>query len=510
MNRSSVSVPSLFPIAIPTNQSFLKQWYHWTAGKVARHFKRDKERCQDTAQNVRLRLLSKNFIGRWFYKHLTDELVDKKQAELILGGVMLAYIGAVTPVYGKRSWKPELDTSIWRVSDLLDFAKFDYERYFYSVQNHTIDSTKVLRLLGYKPNDFGALESLYRQGKLKPAELTEHECQEIIESIPKRGDTCGYGDCTRKHYAMGYCSNHYHFSRVRACTVCEHGRELLRSRGLSLSHRWSSADVADAVRKLRWNDSQLKPFLRDWRGKNLVKSSPLYIMRRDPKQGIDAGLLKYAEMVIDHEVVNDFKRMGRAEDLSTMVLNNGMSPEYSDSETVAWDSDEKDDDPSSIQRVIRDCGALSKFAQAEGWHDVRRLVEAADLTDEEADVLVSVDLGDMSVRQYSEKTEIPVARVHRIIANAHRKLQAQDMPDTVTDEMAERAASKHGCKVSDITGPALFGSCVTARTELFASLFDMGMSIPGISARFRVSEERVSAAINRSLLLESRGAAHAG
>jgi len=385
-------VPALVPIPIPTNQSFLKQWYHWTAGKVARHFKRDKERCQDTAQNVRLRLLSKNFIGRWFYKHLTDELVDKKQAEYILGGVPLAYVGSVQPVFGRRSSKkgygkdervvcancqdPQLrndcvvrnsckpgpdekrrhscldpqncicsrplgsdehlnDTSIWRVSDLLKFARFDYERYFYSIQNHTIDSTKVLRLLGYEIDNYGALESLYRQGKLKPAELTEHVCQEEVRSIPKRGDHCGYGTCNRKHYAMGYCSNHYHFSRVKPCSVCEHGRELLRSRGLSLSHRWSNPDVADAVRKLRWNDSQLRPFLRDWRKQNLVKESPLYLMRRDPKHGIDAGLLKYAEMVIDHEVVNDFKRMGRAEDLSTVVLNNGMSPEFSDKETTA-------------------------------------------------------------------------------------------------------------------------------------------------------------------------------
>ncbi len=256
MSRSSSSlfVPKLVPIAIPTNQSFLTQWYPWTAGKVARHFKRDKERCQDTAQNVRLRLLSKNFIGRWFYKHLTDELVDKAQAEHILGGkVPLAYIGSVQPVYGRRSSlkgygkdqrvKPNSpeeqpnDTTIWRVSDLLGFAKFDYERYFYSIQNHTIDSSRVLRLLGYDADNFSALESLYRQGKLKPSELTDHECQEFVRSIEKRGDQCGVNDCNKKHYSLGYCSNHYHMSRVRSCSACEHGRELLRQRGVSLAHR---------------------------------------------------------------------------------------------------------------------------------------------------------------------------------------------------------------------------------------------------------------------------------
>ena len=506
MSRSAVSVPALFPIAIPTNQSFLAQWYPWTAGKVARHFKRDKERCEDTAQNVRLRLLSKNFIGRWFYKHLTDELVDKKQAELILGGAPLAFIGSIQPVYGRRSSNPVLDTSIWRVKDLLALAKFNYERYFYSIQKHTIDSEKVLRLLGYEPSNYGALESLYRQGRLKPAELTEHQCQEIIKPITKRGDNCGYGDCIRKHYSMGYCSNHYHFSRVRPCPECEHGRELLRSRGLSLSHRWNSPDVADAVRKLRWNDAQLKPYLREWRRQNLVSTTPLYIMRRDPKQGIDAGLLKYAEMVIDHEVVNDFKRMSRAEDLSMMVLNNGVGAEYSTKETIAWDSDEKEKEDSGVQSVIRDTSALSKFTQAEGWHDVRRLVERAELTDEESDVLVSIDLGDMSVRQYSDKTDVPVARVHRLLAAAHQKLAAQDLPEAVTDEMASKTAAKHGVSVGDITGPQLFGPCVTARTELFNKLFDVGMTIPGMSARFGVSEERVSAAINRMTLLEGRHA----
>jgi DNA-directed RNA polymerase specialized sigma24 family protein len=507
MSRSAVSVPALFPIAIPTNQSFLAQWYPWTAGKVARHFKRDKERCEDTAQNVRLRLLSKNFIGRWFFKHLDEELVDKKQAELMLGGALLAFIGSIQPVYGRRSSNPDLDTSIWRVKDLLALAKFDYERYFYSIQRHTIDSEKVLRLLGYEIDNFSALESLYRQGKLKPAELTEHNCQEIIRSIPKKGDHCGYGTCTRKHYSQGYCSNHYHFSRVQGCQECDHGRELLRQRGLSLSHRWNSPDVADAVRKLRWNDSQLKPYLREWRRQNLVRTTPLYVMRRDPKQGIDAGLLAYAAMVIDHEVVNDFKRMSRAEDLSTMVLNNGVGPEYSNDETVAWDSDDKEkEDPSSIQRVIRDCNAMSKFTQAEGWHDVRRLVEAADLTPEESDVVVSIDLGDMSVRQYSDKTDIPVPRVHRLLGSAHAKLKAQDLPESVTDEMAVQIAAKHGITVADITGSALFGPCVVARTELFAKLFDVGMTIPGISARFGVAEERISAAINRLILQESRQA----
>jgi DNA-directed RNA polymerase specialized sigma24 family protein len=228
-------------------------------------------------------------------------------------------------------------------------------------------------------------------------------------------------------------------------------------------------------------------------------------MRKDPKQGIDAGLLKYAEMVIDNEVVNDFKRMSRAEDLSITVLNGGQSPEYGNHETVAWDSDDKErEDSSSIQPVIRDVGSMNQYVQAERWHDVQRLVEAANLTDEELNVIKFVDLEDMSVRQYSDKHNVTVARVHRILSSAHHKLSAQDLPLSVTDELAFRTASKYGCSTMDIEGSKLFGTCVAARTELFSKLFDMGMTISWISARFSISEDRVSAAINRSVIQESR------
>jgi len=132
-------------VIIPTNQSFLRDWYSWTHGRVSRHFKRNKERVIDTAQNVRLRLLSKDFIGRWFFKHLTEDLITREQAEKILGGIRIAFAGSIHPVVGDRS-DPE---SLWRVSDILQFAKFNYDRYYYSIQNHTIDSDRMIRLLGY-------------------------------------------------------------------------------------------------------------------------------------------------------------------------------------------------------------------------------------------------------------------------------------------------------------------------------------------------------------------------
>ncbi len=520
------TVAAFFPIAIPSNQSFLKQWYNWTHAKVQRHFKRDKDRVFDTAQNVRLRLLSKDFIGRWFYKHLTDELVDRKQAEKILGGVPITFVGHILPVdvlnascQNKACTKRRAQghgcarscsDSLWKVADLLAFAKFDYERYYYSMQGHTIDSAKVLRLLGYRPTEYNVLKALYIQGKLKPSELTDHECVERIIPGKRRGGQCGVKDCDRRHYSLGYCSTHYHLSRVRNCPECDHGRELLRARGISVAHNWADPEVANVVSKLRWNDKQLKPFLREWKRHNMVSASPDYIMRRDPKQGIDAGLLKYAEMVIDHEVVNDFKRISRSDDLSNMVLNNGMSPEHGDTETVFFESNGKEEgDGNPSERIICDLGAREDFSRAEHWHDIRRLVSSADLTEEETEIVIAVDLGDISISEYADQSGLTVQRIHRVRAGAHKKLSRGEASDVMPRMLAVTIANRHNCSVEDIAGTTTFGSCVLARTELFSSLFDVGMTVSRIATCFGIAEDRVVAAINRSCIRESRNEASA-
>lgn len=457
MNQSFAFVP----VPVPSNQTFLIQWHAWIHGKVARHFKRDKERILDTAQNVRLRLLSKDFIGRWFFKHLRDELVDRNQAEVILGGfVPLVFVGSILPVdipnlsclrsklaslglcedesdavcehiCSGRPIKsaPYLDrvqsasalqklledrcikqlmhghgcprtceNSIWRVSDLLDFAKFDYERYYYSAQGHSIDSDKVLRLLGCEPGRYSVLQSLYRQGKLLPSELTDHDC--------KRRGVVG--------------------APPSSCPGCERAIALLRDRGLSLADDWMGPSSAEAA-KLRWNDSQLVPFLRDWKKTNIVFSTPHYIMRKSAKPGIIAGLLKYAEMIIDHEVYNDFKRMARSDDLSCSVLNKAMSPEFSDAESIAWEVG--GDDSELMDRVIRDVRSLDKFAAFENAYDLARLLEVSGLSEEEADVVRNVDLGGMTVREYADKVGRPVPKIHRIRSAAMHKLRDADVVD---------------------------------------------------------------------------------
>ncbi len=410
------SVPSV-QVKIPTTGEFLTQWHQWVHGKVAKHFKRDKERIPDAVQRVRLRLLSKDFVARWFFKHLTDDLVDLSQACYMLGGTNVVNIGVLKPVHGKRT-DP---ASLWRISDILAFAKFDYERYFYSVQHHTLDTNKVLRFLGYgteddsgkltvDASDYGVLESLYRQGRMKPSELTEHECTERTVSIPHPDGLCGVGGCTHKHYSRGFCSTHYLKSRVSSCQECERGRQILKQKGISLSDRWTDPKVAKQVARLRWNDSQLTPFLRDWQNSNKVKALPKYIVRNSDVASIDAGLLKYANMVIDNDVINNFKSMSRNEDSENR-------PESGDS--IVWTFDESTGDLDPIF-IDESSSYTSKF---EDHRDLSSIIQLAGLTDEEMDVIFSADLDERSTKDLAEERKMPISKINKIRASAINKMR---------------------------------------------------------------------------------------
>ncbi|HED37909.1 MAG TPA: sigma-70 family RNA polymerase sigma factor [Ignavibacteria bacterium] len=405
-------------VAIPTNESFLIQWNTWIYSKVAKRFKRDKGRISDTVQNVRLRLLQKDFIGRWFFKHLTDDIVDRIQAERILGGARIEFIGKIPCLdiinnscnnsqcikrrkhgHGCSRSCPD---SLWKISDLLEYAKFDFNRYYYSPQNHTISSDRILNLIGYPqgkyeqseyekvkydPKSYSILESLYRQGRLKPSELTDHEC-----------------------------------TNDKSCSGCIHGRNLLKSRSISLMERWSDSPVE--VSKLRWMDSQLTPFLRHWRGKNMVYESPLYIMREPNTSGhvlgIDAGLLKYVSIIINNEVVNDFNRMSRSNDIDCTILNNGMSPEFSNLDLMAYDGDDGDD---KSKKIFSDLSSMNGFSCLENKYDIRSLINNSGLTEEERSVILSIELMEMTVRQYSKKVGISIPRVNKNRVSAIHKIR---------------------------------------------------------------------------------------
>jgi hypothetical protein len=479
-----------FPVTIPTNHQFLQQQYQWFFAKVAKHFKRNKERVLDTTQNVRVRWLAKDGIGRWFFKWLTDELVDRVQAERILGGYKsdtdennlkrgwLTYIGSLNPVHGLRTD----ENSLWRVSDLLKFAKFDYERYYYSIQNHTIDSDQMLQLLGYPAGQYSILQSMWRQGRILPSELTKHKC-------PRRGK-------------KGV--------KPQSCKYCKSGLASLRARKLTVASKddWNSPELSPAAAKLRWDDSQLAPFLRDWRHSNIVKCTPTYIMREGPnqnwvteKQGINAGLYKYARMLVDNEVVNDFKRITRSDDISTIIFNDGISPEISDEDTVAWESDENDENP---QIVFRDTNSASRVSDFEINRDLDTIIRESGLTQEEEETVRAIDLGELTAGQYSRESQRPVQRIHRVRAAAIQKMRKVVPTETDVELLIDRICKKHDCTILDIKGSVTFGPCVKARTDLYSELYDAGWTISSIACYFETPEERVVAAINRRVLHEIR------
>lgn len=506
---SGVTLPeqASFPISIPTNQSFTQDWNKWIYKKVSRHFIRNKDRIPDSVQNICLRILTKDAIGRWFYKHLTDELVDRPEAERILGGVKLTFTSQVIPVWGKRS-DPN---SLWRIRDLLTFAKFDYERYYYSIQGHTIDTEKVLRLLGYgsqdsegkwvfSPSDLSSLESLYRQGKLRPSELTEHTCLFKDDKPTPSNGLCSEPGCGKKHFSKGFCTLHY--SRVRAktkCPTCDQGRQSLMSRGLSLTHRWAQEPSRTNAMKLRWNDSQLKGFLRNWRRQNMVRETPRHIMRSSKNYGIDAGLLRYIEMIIDNAVVNEFKTLTRSDDFQNISFNKGKSPEQSDSETIAWDTPEgSGEEP---QRIIRDSRSMNAYSSIENQLDTAKLFDMSDLTSEEYQIVTKVDFSEQTIREYATKVGKSIQQVHKVRNSALAKLRLADESSLTSikiQELLEAICDRHSTSEEEVFGDAVFGKPVKARTEFFMALSSLGMSPKSISDRFGVSIDRVESAILRA------------
>lgn len=496
-------------VNIPSNQSFLKQWHPWVHLQVSKRFKRNKDRIDDTVQNARLRLLNKDFIGRWFFnpRHKLDqEIVDRAQAERILGGAPITYIGSIYPI--EDSPPRSSPDSLWRVIDLLNYAKFDYDRYYYSIQNHTIPTKRVLELLGYAPEAYQSLASLYRQGRLKPSEFTEHAC---------------IGD---------------------KCLECNKGRESLKAKRLSLAHRWDDPAVKDDIQKLRWNDSQLAPFLRNWRRENVVSTVPLYIMRQAtgcsmkhcPKcraksastpliikelepfygpnaycekcgykysltPGIDAGLLKYASIVIRNETKNNFKQLTRNDDLSMMILNDGMSSGADESELIGWESEEED---GARQCVVLDPKARAEFDGTDTHNDIVTLFDGANLNPEELEVIRAIDILEMTVQQFAEQSGKRVPRIHRVRNLALRKLRGESIPGRRIEAIVDVTCRKFECSRQQLFDWSMFGTSVIARTQLFSSLYDAGMSTRDMSIYFSYPENRIVAAINRKCIQEIR------
>jgi DNA-directed RNA polymerase specialized sigma24 family protein len=492
------------PVCIPDDRSFLKQWFNWVRSKVRKRFKRDHDRIPDATQRVCARFLQKEFTSRWFYKYLHEDLVTRTEAEHMLWDpdgppVQLKFISdtIISPRVGMN-----IDpNSLWRVSDVLAYVGFDFERYFYSAQGHTIDSDRMLYLLGHGPGEYWKLQSLWRQDRIIPAELTEHECPRGRPSHVSGGNKAA----------------------PKTCPECARGLALLRSKGISLAQSeqcpgWKhpkesvqalnpalTPSMLDAIRKMRWNDSQLcqKPnknsvsYLRGWQGKNRVFNQPRFIMRpavpgTEP-HGIDAGLLKYADRIIGNEVINEFKQLTRTDDMSRNVHNNGVSPETSDSEVVAYDLDSEE----GSQRVICDADAVADFRVVEHRSDIASLLGEAALSAEESDVISAISLLDVTVRDYARNSGIPVQRVHRLHTSALKKLRSATVGTGFADRVMREVCDRHDCSEDQILGTSLVGRSVVARADLFATLYAAGMSEEDMSSHFSYSREKISAAVVR-------------
>lgn len=362
-------------VQIPTVNSFLRQYHRWIIQKVSVHFKRNKDRIPDITQDVIVRLIQKDFVGRWFFKHLTDDLVDANGANRICG-FDVSQQRRVQPTYGKFT-DPR---ALWRISDLLRLVQFDYSSYYYSPQNHTIPTSRVLELLG--ESDVSVLESMYRQGRLLPSGFTEHQ----------------------------------HESR-HSCDECKEEKARLHRQGLSLNVRWR--DSREEAMKLRWNDCQLTALLRTYKGRNAVKNMPHYIMRTPENMSIEAGLLKYAHTVISHSVYNSFKAMGRRQDLELYANSTTSSSENADIESI---QKEATDDP---YRTSEARAGISPegFHESETAFDLSRLLGHAELSDEEEQVLECIDLREESVANFAARSGIRATRVHKIRSQALEKIR---------------------------------------------------------------------------------------
>lgn len=354
------------PVQIPTVNSFLQQYHRWIIQKVSVHFKRNKDRIPDITQDVIVRLIQKDFVGRWFFKHLVEDLVDTVQGSRICG-FSLSTQRTIRPVQGKVT-DPK---SLWRMGDVLRLCNFDYASYYYSPQNHTIPSSKVLELLG--ETDVSILESMYRQGRLLPSGFTEHR----------------------------------HVSR-HDCVECTEEKVRLKKLGLSLNVRWR--DSAEEAMKLRWNDTQLTPLLRSFKGRNAVRSMPEYIMRTAENTSIDAGLLKYAHLVISHSVYNSFKSMGRRQDLEMYADSTTAAQESTGIESVQKESIE---DPFNTSDM-RAGDSPAEFQDTEAQHDLENLIHDAELTEEERLVLTYIDLKEEPIALFAARNNLRVTRVHKI------------------------------------------------------------------------------------------------
>jgi hypothetical protein len=343
-------------------------------------------------------------------------------------------------------------------------------------------------IIGYKPQAYNALKSLYMQGKLKPAELTQHDCLNIDNiNEPKEDGSCCIDGCYKKHFSRGYCTTHYGQFIVNDCPMCEVGRQSLTDRGVSLADDWSKN--CKEASKLRWNDTQLKPFLRQWKRKNCICAVPKYIIRSaydmSKHQGIDAGLLRYVQTIIDHEIVNKFKEYSKSNFTENMLS------------IVPPSSEERDADVYS--KISKECYKYDSISGISAAIDLDCLIERACLSDEEFNIIKCVDLQEMTIKEYADGVHKSSIYVKKVRNGALFKLRNSNVSSVTMSKIVQHSCDEHTCIPSDVFSDIKHGPCVKARRDILVKLVDLGFSDMEISKCTGFDVDRVNVIIGNAV-----------
>ena len=110
----------------------------------------------------------------------------------------------------------------------------------------------------------------------------------------------------------------------------------------------------------------------------------------------------------------------------------------------------------------------------------------------------------MSVRAFSEEYGIQIQKIHRIRNSALRKMRGSKLDEEGIKNLVKSICLDHNMTIEQILSPESFGPSVIARTDLFSTLYDHGMSVEAISGYFLYPQPKIVAAINRKCNQEMR------
>jgi DNA-directed RNA polymerase specialized sigma24 family protein len=210
-------------------------------------------------------------------------------------------------------------------------------------------------------------------------------------------------------------------------------------------------------------------------------------------QGIDAGLLKYASIIITNEVNNEFKSLGRTDDISRVSCSSNLSPEFGDAESLAFDADSEDGSP----RIISDHAAIEKFVEVENQTDIAALLKQSTITPDELAAIEALDILGQAARDYSRQINVPVTKVHKLHLSGLKKLKSARVGEVHANRILHEVCERYGCTEDQVLGDDRFGDPVKARNELFGSLSRDGMSEDDMAFHFDYPREKIAAAVSR-------------